>query len=302
MSEPENKDKIKEILEGHNKKFTPLELIVGIIVILIIGSGIGYAIFKLLTPSPTTPPRAITEIQQPQIPPMNEEENSSVEQPKVKTSTEKQLESVENKTGETTNVATTSPAPQPAAESEKEEQKGGKTQKDVGMESTASNETEANTSAVSEQAGPKIIPPKSEIEQGEKLEKRVKSGIHKSAAKVKKGVKNTLKKKIEKNRRALAIYKSKESSHRVKLQRKSHAGVYILQVSSNKNRKLAILTVIKLRKCGHKAYTREVEINGEKYTRVYVGPIKGYSAARLEAKEIKRQLHLGYLPIIKRND
>jgi len=303
MSEPENKDKIKEILEGHNKKFTPLELIVGIIVILIIGSGIGYAIFKLLTPSPATPPRAITELQQPQVPPMNEEENGSVEQQKVKTSSEGQLESVENKSNElnSSSVASTSVS-QSVEEPEKVEQTESNTRKSVGTENTVGNETKGGANAALEQTGPKIIPPKSKTELNEKAEKKVKTSIQKSAVKINKGVRTASKGKTRKGNRAMALNKSKGVSHKSKLRRKSHGGVYILQVSSNKNRKLAILTVIKLRKCGHKAYTREVEVKGVKYTRVYVGPIKGYSAARLEAREIKRQLHLGYLPIIKRDD
>ncbi len=303
MSEPENKDKIKEILEGHNKKFTPLELIVGIIVILIIGSGIGYAIFKLLTPSPTPPPRAITEIQQPQVPPVNEEENSSVEQPKVKTSSEKQLESVENKQSETNSVAAASNSnAKPTTESEEGEQIEGNTQKSSSVISTVNNETEVSTKPASEQAGPKIIPPKSETEAKTKVNREVKKGFGEKAAEIKESVKSITNKKTVRKGKLAAFNKPKRVSRRVKRRKKGHLGVYVLQVSSNKNRKLAILTVIKLRKCGHKAYTKEVSVKGEKYTRVYVGPIKGYSAAKLEAKEIKRQLHLGYTPIIKRDD
>lgn len=75
---------------------------------------------------------------------------------------------------------------------------------------------------------------------------------------------------------------------------------YMLQVTSNLNKKFAAATVSKLKSCGHDAYSRVKIINNKIFTRVMVGPINGYSAAKEEALLIKKQLHLKYMPTIKR--
>ncbi len=75
---------------------------------------------------------------------------------------------------------------------------------------------------------------------------------------------------------------------------------YVLQVTSNLNKRFASATVSKLKSCGHNAYSRIKIVNNKIFTRVMVGPINGYSAAKEEALLIKKQLHLKYMPIIKR--
>ncbi len=94
---------------------------------------------------------------------------------------------------------------------------------------------------------------------------------------------------------------AKTKKHRV-LHKKTvhHLRRYVIQVSSNLNRSQALRNVLKLRKCGHKTYSKKVVVNNKTYTRVMVGPISGYSAAKEESLNIKRQLKLGYFPIIKR--
>ncbi len=302
MGEPDNKDKIKEILEGHNKKFTPLELIVGIIVILIIGSGIGYAIFKLLTPSQTVPPKAITEIQQTQIPPVSAEESKVVKEPKVKTSSRKQMESVENGNNNAGSVVASNSVSQPSSGLSKKEEMNTQPENTSKAKVGSGNTTEVKTKALSGQEGLKIIPPQTKSQPAQGVVSSAKNNLHKAVNKVRKSVKLIAGEKKKKNIRVASHVRVKRKESGAKRYRRIGTKTYVLQVSSNRDRKLAILTVVKLRKCGHKAYTKEVEIKGQKYTRVYVGPIKGYSAAKLEAKEIKRQLRLGYLPIIRKDD
>jgi len=263
MAEPENKDKIKEILEGHNKKFTTTELIVGIIVLLIIGCGIGYAIFKLLTPAPTQIPPAntVTEVQQPAIPQTTEEENAAVNQetnqaqpPVVQNNTtteeKNQYQNLENNTAQNTNVQTSQ----------------------------------------QNQVGPNIIPPTS---TSNKVQEQTPTKATKT---------QTSYKPKRVTPKTTTVTERAEHKRHIKKHVYTHITKYYIQVSSNKNRKLALLNVIKLRKCGHNAFTKEVEVKGVKYTRVYVGPIKGYTVAKQEAKEIKKQLHLEYLPLIKKDD
>ena len=264
MADPENKDKIKELLEGHNKKFTTTELIVGIIVLLIIGCGIGYAIFKLLTPAPTQIPPAntITEVQQPPIPQTTtEKKNTVVNQQTNQT----QPEVVQNNTSET------------------------ESQYQSVENNTAQN---INTSA-NQQIGPNIIPPATTNqpqEQAPKENKKIKTQVSQKQ------------RKITTTSNKLTTAKRTVHKRRIKKHVYAHTTKYYIQVSSNKNRKLALLNVIKLRKCGHNAFTKEVEVKGEKFTRVYVGPINGYALAKQEAREIKKQLHLRYLPLVKKDD
>ncbi len=77
---------------------------------------------------------------------------------------------------------------------------------------------------------------------------------------------------------------------------------YVLQVSSCLSKKAVSNTVLRLKKYGHKAFTEEKIINSKKYTRVMVGPTKGYLVAKKEAMNIKSQLKLPYMPIVKRYD
>ncbi len=268
MAEPENKDKIKEILEGHNKKFTTTELIVGIIVLLIIGCGIGYAIFKLLTPAPNQipPTSTVTAVQQPAIPQSTEEENTAVNEETKQT----QPPVVQNNTSEN-----------------EEENQYQNVENNTAQNAVAQN-SEQN------QIGPNIIPPTSTTNQ---IQKQPTTKPNEEAKK------QTLqtKRAVSKTSKATATKRVKTKRH-IKKHVYTRVTKYYIQVSSNKNRKLALLNVIKLRKCGHNAFTKEVKIKGVKYTRVYVGPIKGYTLAKEEAKEIKKQLHLGYLPLIKKDD
>ena len=268
MSGPENKDKIKEILEGHNKKFTAAELIVGIVVLLVVGCVIGYAIFKILTPKQITPNNIITKVQQPPVPKVTENKKMA-----VNVSSKKQVINTKAKIGES--------------------------KEKIGNNTEISTTNNIQNKGQNEQTGPKIITPKAENNiNSNQLQNKQKIAT----------TKNTTPKEkmriVKQKARTNVTKKYTIVHHRVT--HKYHGYIraikYVIQVSSNKIRKLALLNVIKLRRCGHNAFTKEVEVKGAKYTRVYVGPIKGYSLAKEEAKEIKRQLHLRYFPLIKKDD
>lgn len=271
MAEPENKDKIKEILEGHNKKFTAVELIVGIVVLLAIGCAIGYVIFKLLTPKQTTP-NIITKVQQPPVPKVAENKEIT-----VNTKPKTQTINIKTETGENNeNIGNNTEISSTANSTQNEEQ--------------------------NEQTGPNIITPETEsnINNNGLLQNKQNTKIQNKkqiAEKVNQIPKRTIKKHKTVLTRKHATHKVTHKHHRY-----INAVKYVIQVSSNKNRRLALLNVIKLRKCGHTAFTKEIEIKGVKYTRVYVGPIKDYSLAKEEAREIKKQLHLSYFPLIKKDD
>ncbi|WP_022669954.1 SPOR domain-containing protein [Hippea alviniae] len=256
-----DKDKIKEILEGHSKKFTAVELIVGIVVVLLVGAGIGYAIFKLLAP-PSVPPveyqAPSSEVVQP-----NPIKETPPPQPVVPQATQNEQAQKESNLSETTQTPNTQESNEYAVQSESQQP-----------------------------AGPQIITPKKQSEATQKetiptVQKKEKKQPKHTVAVAKPKPKKEIKHKI-----------TKPKSH------KSYASLkkYVIWVSSNENRKFALVTVLKLRKCGHNAFSKEVNIKGKTYTRVYVGPIKGYEAAKTEAKEIKKQLKLSYMPIIKRYD
>ncbi|WP_035587775.1 SPOR domain-containing protein [Hippea jasoniae] len=261
MADPENKDKIKEILEGHSKKFSTAEIIVGIVVVLIIGVGAGYAIFKLILPPPT-PIEYQTQ-------PINEQQNIQLAQtPKQAPLPQPEINNKENQPNQN---QTTPPQQEQQA---------------VVGNNTETQQAQITTQTQKQTQGPEIINPYKKTTQKPKLQTKPAS-THKPKLTTK---------KTSHAKHYIATRHSKVKKHKTTTRK------YILQVSSNSNRKFAIATVLKLRKCGHKAYTKEIEIKGKKYTRVYVGPIKGYEAAKDEAENIKRQLHLGYLPIIKRYD
>ncbi len=278
MAGSENKDKIKEILEGHNKKFTAAELVVGIVVLLVIGCAIGYVVFKLLAPKQTTPNSIITKVQQPPAPTATENKEVAVNA--------KSKAEVTNKNKK-------------AGENNKNIENGTETSSTVTMTSNNTQNEE-----VSEQTGPKIITPESENSAKNnnnlKNEKNKKTQNNSHVA----TTRNTTPKRATKKYKTTMVKKHSTTNNRVvyKHHKYIHQTKYIIQVSSNKNRKLALLNVIKLRKCGHNAFTKEVKIKGTRYTRVYIGPIKGYSVAKQEAKEVKKQLHLKYFPLIKKDD
>ncbi len=276
MSGPENKDKIKEILEGHNKKFTAAELIVGIVVLLVIGCVIGYAIFKILTPKQITPNNVITKVQQPPVPKVTENKKMA-----VNVSSKKQVINTKAKTGES--------------------------KEKIGNNTEISITNNIQNKGQNEQTGPKIITPEAENNiNNNQLQNKQNAKVY-SSKQIAKTKNTTPKEKMTMMKQKARINVTKKYTivhHRVT--HKYHGYIraikYVIQVSSNKIRKLALLNVIKLRRCGHNAFTKEVEVKGAKYTRVYVGPIKGYSLAKEEAKEIKRQLHLKYFPLIKKDD
>ncbi|WP_025270097.1 SPOR domain-containing protein [Hippea sp. KM1] len=261
MPEPD-KDKIKEILEGHSKKFSAVELIVGIAVILVIGAGVGYALFKILSP-PSQPEYAHIE----ENIPSQVEPTYTQNQPQQEAE-QQQPEAIQEP------IQTESP-------SEKAAQTESIPQQEEGPQII-------NTTKTQQQTANKQSKPQTETIQKQTKQTQVSHNKPKTE--------RSIPKKTKPHKTVIAHTKTKHTHS------KKHLKKYILQVSSNSNRKLALLTVIKLRKCGYKAFTKEIEVNGKKYTRVMVGPIEGYEAAKVEAKQIKKQLHLNYTPIIKKYD
>ena len=86
------------------------------------------------------------------------------------------------------------------------------------------------------------------------------------------------------------------------IKRKSNLAKYVIQVSSNLNRKVALSTLAKLRRYGFKAYIVCVNIHNKTYSRIMVGPIIGHRAAISQSNKIKRKLRLVYSPLIKKDD
>ena len=264
-----DKDKIKEILEGHSKKFSTVEIIVGIVVVLLIGSGIGYAIFKLLSP-PSNTTSVEYQMQTPesvQSNPIKETPSEPIE------STQENEEIKQENNGITGNETLATQEP---------------TTVNKATPTTAKEETEKQTQPAN---GPQIVNLENQIQTVQKKEQPTQT--EKEKPKAKQTVTQKPKKEIK--------------HHTVKPKPKTHkkyaaAKKYIIWVSSNKNRKFALTTVLKLRKCGHNAFIKEVEVKGKTYTRVYVGPVNGYYAAKIKAREIKKQLKLSYMPIIKKYD
>ncbi len=141
-----------------------------------------------------------------------------------------------------------------------------------------------NGSAANNENGPEIISPKINENNSEKIET----------------------KRINKTRIKRISVKHSKSKHYtpqyVPVKRKSNPTKYVIQVSSNLNRKVALNTLIKLRKYGFKAYAVHVNIHNKSYTRIMVGPVAGHKAAKFESNRIKKDLRLVYFPLIKKDD
>lgn len=141
-----------------------------------------------------------------------------------------------------------------------------------------------NSSAANNENGPEIISPKVSRNNSKKIE-----------------AKRVNKTRVE--RRSVKHPKSKHYTSRyIPVKRKSNLTKYVIQVSSNLNRKVALSTLIKLRKYGFKAYALHVNIHDKTYTRIMVGPVVGHKAAKFKSNRIKKDLRLVYFPLIKKDD
>ncbi len=293
MDNKSDKDTIKEMLEGHKKKFNVVAVLIGIAVIVIIGLGAVYVIHTL-----NSTPKSYTEAKL----------NKYMENTKAQT--ESNNIQKENANVSTSQVSSTEEneqrKAQPAKENENMQQNQQNNQSPnpypavsptVGNNTTISESNNINSQTTTSkngvnrkmQSGPQIINPyaknnKTQMKTLTANTKRIGS------AKIKKHKKHYAKEKYIKHAKQYKRHKYTSKKQ------------YVLQVSSNLDKKFVSLTLAKLKRCGYKAYIRIKIINNKVYRRVMVGPINGYTDAKDRALLIKRQLNLNYVPIIKKYD
>jgi len=144
--------------------------------------------------------------------------------------------------------------------------------------------TQDNSSVANNESGPEIISPEVNKSSSRKTETKLVNKTHT--------------KKI--------LFKHSKSKRRISrhtaTKRKSNLKKYVIQVSSNLNRKVALSTLVKLNKYGFKAYIVCVNIHNKAHTRIMVGPIMGHRAAIFQSSKIKKKLRLTYSPLIKKYD
>jgi len=289
MDNKPDKDSIKEMLEGHKKKFNVVAVVVGIAVIIVIGLGAFYVIHTL-----NSTPQSYTE----------KNLNKYMENTKAQTENS-------NTQTESVNVNNTAPTSANEAQNTKVGQNStqnnnsknvnqpkmypvatttGNNTKNGNVTSAASNNQNTNSSNKQQtkaaSSGPQIINPYAKPKQENIRTAKVNTQKTKKSVKVKHKQVYTAKKIVKRHKKHVYVAKKK----------------YALQVSSNLDKKFVSITLNKLKRCGYNAYIRIKIINNKVYRRVMVGPIAGYTAAKDEALLIKRQLKLNYMPIIKRYD
>ncbi len=293
MDNKSDKNNIKEMLEGHKKKFNLVAVVVGIAVVIVIGLGAFYVIHTLnSTPQSYTQKnlnkymentKAQTENSNTQTESVNTNNTAPTNTNEAKNAEAEQNSNQSNtQNNNTQNV--NQPKTYPVATATGNNTKNGNV--------TAASSNNQNTNSTENQqtkatsSGPQIINPYAKPEQKKTQISKVNTQKTKTNTAIKHKKAYAAKKIIKRHKKHGYIAKRQ----------------YALQVSSNLDKKFVSITLNKLKRCGYKTYIRIKIINNKVYRRVMVGPIAGYTAAKDEAILIKRQLKLSYMPIIKRYD
>ncbi len=303
MDNNSDKNSIKEMLEGHKKKFNVVAVVVGIAVVAVIALGAAYVIHTL-----NSSPKSYTEEN------LNKYMESTKEQTENVNAQPKNVNAVQNNAQNTSENGVNQSAnnSKNGVEENAQNNQGGNQPKTYPVVTQTGNKTQTagkinnnmnnTTQTVASQSGknmqknqqsvsgPQIINPYAK-EKPSKIKNSAKSGINSKIE-----TKNNSK---TKHKRVLVAEKT---TRKHKKYRHTAVKKYVLQVSSNLDKKFVSVTLEKLKRCGYKAYIRIKIINNKVYRRVMVGPIAGYTAAKDEALLIKRQLRLNYMPIIKKYD
>ena len=279
MEDKPNKDSIKEMLEGHKKKFNVIAVIVGIAVVLIIVFGGLYIVETLNTTPKTSTEENLNKYM--------ENANKQVENSNSNAQNQKTVSTVSENVTKLSKPANNIPSAQ-----QKQPAKTQAVQK-TGQTAAEQTQTQPKTYTVSGK--------NTSSKNGSMEQKSGKNGL--SGPQI---INPYAQKKSKKTAYAGKPVSKHKASAKRHIRHKSHKYIsvkkYALQVSSNLNKKFVSITLSKLKRCGYRSYVRIKIINNKVYRRVMVGPIRGYTAAKDEAVLIKRQLRLKYIPIIKKYD
>ncbi len=293
MDNKSDKNSIKEMLEGHKKKFNVVAVVVGIAVVIVIGLGAFYVIHTLnSTPQSYTEKnlnkymentKAQTENSNTQTESVNVNNTTPTNENEAQ-NTETSQNSTQGNAQSNNNQNTNQPKTYPVATAS-----GNNTQNENAAVTPSNNQnanSNENQQSKATSSGPQIINPYAKPEQKKTRISKVNAQKTKTNTAIKHKKTYAAKKMIKRHKKHGYVAKKQ----------------YALQVSSNLDKKFVSITLNKLKRCGYKAYIRIKIINNKVYRRVMVGPISGYTAAKDEAILIKRQLKLNYMPIIKRYD
>ncbi len=314
----DDRDRIREILEGHQKKISVKTVLITALVVIVAGLVVGYYILNMRKPPSDTIAYNMKKLEKMshnnKIPKTNQSAISDNQTAKAKESQETISKQINTKTG---------------SEIDKNENAKDLNQhQEMPKTYEVKNEIqEAEENKIKEESknavGPQIINPykKSNKTQTvavkEKNAKQEKNTISKKkraiaiAKKAKKEIeiaKKTIKEEHKKNQNA--IHKANITQKQTKKivatkdnkKQKTQKSRFVVQVSSYQNKKQAISMVEKLKKLGYNSFAMSVLINNKTYTRVMIGPFDNYFTAKSTAISVKEKAKLKYMPMIRKYD
>jgi cell division septation protein DedD len=322
----DDRDRIKEILEGHQKKVSFKTIIITAILVVIAGLVVGYFIMNMKEKSPKTIAYNMKKLEK-------------INMNKKKPNSKKGVSTIDNKTLAQNEIDATKEGGAQETISKHIEAQNGSEIDDSEVEKNLNSQIPKTYEVKSEiqeendkksknsQMGPKIVNPykktqkhkedtQNQFKEAKKSDKEPKAEIKKIQNKAKsvnkeleKKAENEIeiaKKALEKKEKKLSAVKKNIKTDKKQAQSKIKKDEtiyqYVIQISSHKNKKQAVDMAAKLKKAGYNAYIKSVVINSQLYNRVLVGPYKGYFKAKTEASSIKTKLKLNYTPMIKKYD
>ncbi len=326
----DDRDRIRQILEGHQKKVSIKTILITAILVIAAGVAVGYYIISMKNNSSTEVSynmKKLQKIKKGEIKPAKSVKQNGSFSLDNKTQAKKQEKKQENTVSK---QIVTSKGSEIEDKTQQEEKMNNEVPKTYEVKSELQEKAQ-NSKPVRKKptAGPQIVNPykknkakaaeqKSNSKVSAKLNnsktKSIEEKSKKEIAKAKKLQKKPLKKQTVKANTKLSNNKPKKQQVINKPKTKAIAktqtnnnkqaakSYYAVQVSSHKNKKQAQAEVDKLKKKGFSSFLISVVIDKTTYNRVMVGPYGGYFKAKNAAMSIQKQLKLNYTPMIKKYD
>ncbi len=279
----DEKEKIKEMLKKNKKKVSVATLVGTVVVAIVVGVAIGYALLSLFFKGPTIPPGPQNVSVPPPPPPAGPVKHKKKPKPPKEIKVKAPVSSVAVS------------VPKPAMTSK------------IKPKKTLPEVVNTYASGVASSSGKKVVfkpavkpsQEKNTKSKVSKIERLVREKVSKIVSKRKKKVKRVVvaKKRVVSGGEHKCVRKRIQEAMRISPTAKRK---YVVQVASDRNKKMAIYTLGRLIRCGYKSYLKDVVVHGKKYTRVMVGPVSSYAKAKFVAAQVKKALHLDYSPLIIR--
>ncbi len=316
----DDRDRIRQILEGHQKKVSIKTILITAIVVIIAGIVVGYFILSMKENTNTVSynMKKLEHIVK------NKEHETNINAPNnnnPQTANHSLDNNTISKQIEKKNGSKINENESFDLNNNNEKPKTYEVKNEIQEENSKNTQTDNGVGSI----GPKIINPYAKhennntetisVKQGKKAEKHpqktiksTKSTIEEKAKKEIEMAKKSQKKKemstkpkiVNKKENASKVKHAAPTKQVVSNKDKHVKNKYVVQISSYQNKKQAQEMLNNLKKAGYTAFLTTALINNTTYTRVMIGPFDGYFDAKKVALSAKEKMKLKYMPMIKK--